>query len=358
MKKKIQLSWISWTNPSASGGKKVFFLGCLLFCFMQGKAQAWNLVWSDEFDSANVNSTSWTYDTGFSYNNELEYYTSRPQNVTIQNGNLLIIAKKEVYNGANYTSARLKTEGLETWTYGKFESKIKLPIGKGIWPAFWILGQSVGQIGWPKCGEIDIMEHINTEPLIYATMHWDNSGHKQSGSYTSCDVRQYHIYSIEWSAKAIEWFLDGNKFFETNIANNIDSTEELHLPFYVILNLAVGGNWPGNPDGTTPFPDTMFVDYVRVYQNIAVEEPSIADFRLGIVDLQIIKGKIYLSAPKSINMELKIYDLCGREKEVVCQGTLTKGNYTFTPNIKKSGVYFVRLTAGNSKETKKLILVK
>ncbi|MFA5033732.1 MAG: family 16 glycosylhydrolase [bacterium] len=341
--------------------RKLFF-SCLLFCFIQNKAQAWNLLWSDEFDSANVNPTNWTYDTGFSYNNELEYYTSRPKNVKIQNGNLLIIAKKEVYNGANYTSARLKTDGLQTWTYGKFEARIKLPVGKGIWPAFWLLGQSVNQIGWPKCGEIDIMEHINTETLIYGTMHWDNGGHQQSGSYTSCNVTQYHIYSIEWNANAIKWFLDGTKFFETNISGGINGTQELHLPFYIILNLAVGGNWPGNPDGTTPFPDTMFVDYVRVYEDVAVEEPSTGSLKpsLQAVDLKVIKDKIFLSVPNDYcpNTLITIYDLCGRPKETLYSGTLTKGNYTFTPVIKTNGIYFVKLSAHNFKETKKLVLIK
>jgi beta-glucanase (GH16 family) len=253
--------------------RKVFFI---LFCFsafIPLKAQNWNLVWSDEFNKSGAPDTSnWGNEVGLVRNKELQYYTyRRPENAVIKNGNLLIIGRKENYSAAGkkaeYTSASLTTDGKHSWTYGKFEARIKLPKGQGLWPAFWLLGQNIHQIRWPQCGEIDIMEHINNEEKNYGTMHWDNNGHKGYGGTVPCDVTKFHVYSIEWDKEAIKWFLDGNKYWEGNTKDNVNSTDEFHLPFYIILNLAIGGNWPKNPDSTTAFPDTMFVDYVRVYQN-------------------------------------------------------------------------------------------
>ncbi|GEP64157.1 hypothetical protein CBE01nite_19250 [Clostridium beijerinckii] len=233
----------------------------------------WNLAWSDEFNGTNINTSNWKYETGGDGwgNNELEYYTNRFENARIENGNLVIEARKENYNGMNYTSARLKSQGLKNWTYGKVEARMKLPAGQGVWPAFWMLGENISQVSWPKCGEIDIMEHINNESAIHGTIHWDSTGNNTHAQYGAAspniDVTQYHVYSIEWDASSIKWFVDGTQYLEANIANNINGTEEFHKPFFILFNLAVGGNWPGNPDGSTPFPAKMYVDYVRVYQH-------------------------------------------------------------------------------------------
>ncbi|WP_236897724.1 family 16 glycosylhydrolase [Clostridium beijerinckii] len=233
----------------------------------------WNLAWSDEFNGTNINTSNWKYETGGDGwgNNELECYTNRSENARIENGNLVIEARKENYNGMNYTSARLKSQGLKNWTYGKVEARMKLPAGQGVWPAFWMLGENISQVSWPKCGEIDIMEHINNESAIHGTIHWDSTGNNTHAQYGAAspniDVTQYHVYSIEWDASSIKWFVDGTQYLEANIANNINGTEEFHKPFFILFNLAIGGNWPGNPDGSTPFPAKMYVDYVRVYQH-------------------------------------------------------------------------------------------
>jgi beta-glucanase (GH16 family) len=229
----------------------------------------WNLVWSDEFNGSGINTSNWVFDTGTGSggwgNNELEYYTNRPENARIENGNLLIEARKEAYGGMGYTSARMKTKGLRQFTYGKIEARMKLPKGQGIWPAFWMLGSNIDQVGWPKCGELDIMENVNNGSNIYGTIHWDKSGHQYyTGQSSTIDVTQYHVYSVEWDASSIKWFVDGVKYWEANIT--INDTEEFHRPFFILLNLAVGGQWPGSPDGTTEFPAKMYVDYVRVYQ--------------------------------------------------------------------------------------------
>ena len=245
------------------------FLFCLVTCSAQKNEADWKLVWSDEFNYSGLPDTSvWGNEVGFIRNNELQYYTNRRiENSRVADGNLLIVGRKEPYKSASYTSASLVTDGKKSWTYGKVEARIKLPRGQGLWPAFWMLGQNIHTVGWPECGEIDIMEHINNEDLLYGTLHWLNEKHVSSGGTTSCDVTKYHNYSIEWNKEAVSLFLDGNKYWEINIKDGINSTEEFHKPHYIILNLAIGGDWPKSPDMTTSFPDTMFVDYVRVYQS-------------------------------------------------------------------------------------------
>lgn len=228
----------------------------------------WNLVWSDEFNGSSVNTADWNYEVGGGGwgNNELEYYTNG-NNAFIQNGALVIEARKENVGGYQYTSTRMTTKGKHEFTYGKIEARIALPSGQGLWPAFWMLGSNISTVGWPLCGEIDIMEHVNTVSTINGTIHWDSGGHASyGGTSTAADVTAYHIYTIEWNSSSIKWFLDGTQYVEANILNNINSTEEFHKPFFLLLNLAVGGNWPGSPDGSTVFPARMYVDYVRVYQ--------------------------------------------------------------------------------------------
>lgn len=235
------------------------------------QAAAYSLVWSDEFDGTSLNTSNWTYEIGTGSsgwgNNELEYYTNRPENISVSNGELRITARRENYNGSSYTSARIKTQGLRSFKYGRIEARIKLPKGQGLWPAFWMLGSNFTSVGWPNCGEIDIMEHVNNENNVHGTIHWDVNGYASYGTAShSVDVSQYHVYSIEWDEQSIKWFVDGVQYLEANIANNINGTDEFHKNFFLLLNLAVGGNWPGSPNSSTPFPSTMAVDYVRVYQ--------------------------------------------------------------------------------------------
>lgn len=232
-------------------------------------SDSWQLVWSDEFDGNSLNTDYWVYDIGTGEwgwgNNELQYYTNRKENVEVKNGNLIITARKENYGGMNYTSGRIKTKGKISWKYGKIEARIKIPTGQGVWPAFWMLGDNQDQVGWPKCGEIDIMEHVNNEPYVHGTIHWDYNGHQWYGNTSgNLDFSQYHVYSIEWDEKSIKWFVDGVQFNEADIT--INNTEEFHNSFFILLNLAIGGNWPGSPDASTTFPKQMFVDYIRVYQ--------------------------------------------------------------------------------------------
>jgi beta-glucanase (GH16 family) len=244
----------------------------------------WTHSWSDEFsgpDGSSPDSTKWTYDLGGDGwgNQELETYTSHPQNVQIQKGNLVITALQEPFTGAdgiarNYTSARLKTQNIFTQAYGRFEARIKIPKGQGIWPAFWLLGNDITQNGWPRCGEIDIMENIGREPGInHASLHGPSSLAPTSDLTAAIVLPvgqsyadDYHIYAVEWEPRTARFYVDSNSYATfTQSQWPAGGQWVFDHPFFIILNLAVGGVWPGNPDATTQFPQQLLVDYVRVY---------------------------------------------------------------------------------------------
>ena len=253
----------------------------------------WQLVGSDEFslpDGSSPDSSKWGYNTGGGGygNNELESYTSRTNNARIVGGNLIIEADKETYTGAdnikrNYTSARMLTQNKWSWTYGRFEARIKIPRGQGIWPAFWMLGNNIGSgVAWPTCGEIDIMENIgktSEQGIEHATLHGpQNGGDYNGGAGITRSTTlpggavlgdDFHIYAAEWTTNQIKFFLDTN-LFATITPANVPSggTWVFTAPEFIILNVAVGGNWPGAPDGTTVFPQQMLVDYVHVYSYV------------------------------------------------------------------------------------------
>ena len=244
----------------------------------------YTLAWSDEFSSANgsaPDATKWTYDLGGGGwgNQELESYTSRTQNVQIQNGNLVITALQENYTGSdgiarNYTSARLKTQNLFTQAYGRFEARIKIPKGQGIWPAFWMLGNDISQNGWPKCGEIDIMENIGREPgIVHGSLHGPSSVAHTSDSTSTVSLPpgksysdDFHIYAVEWEPGTVRFYVDSDNYATFTQAQWPGGGQWVFdHPFFMIINVAVGGVWPGSPDASTQFPQQMLVDYVRVY---------------------------------------------------------------------------------------------
>lgn len=244
-------------------------------------APKWHLVWDDEFNGAAgalPDASRWTFDLGGSGNgnHELETYTDRAANVQQRDGNLVITALKEDHMGPdgiprNYTSARIKTQGLFAQTYGRFEARIKMPLGKGIWPAFWMLGSDIDSVHWPQCGEIDIVENIDEAGISYSTLHGPGySGRKAISAKYALPAAQavnsaFHVYAVEWAPKDIKFFLDDHLVAERTPADLPSGTQWVYdHPFFLILNLAVGGDWPGNPDATTSFPQQMLVDYVRV----------------------------------------------------------------------------------------------
>jgi beta-glucanase (GH16 family) len=245
----------------------------------------WVLAWSDEFngpDGSRPDSTKWRFEVGGNGwgNHELEYYTNRPENSVVQGGNLVIRALKERFTGPHYvtrdyTSARITTQGLFDQAYGRFEARIKIPRGQGMWPAFWLLGSDIKELPWPACGEIDIMENIGKEPSsIHGSMH--GPGYSGDRAYTSIyklpgGVRisdDFHIFAIEWEPGVVRFYVD-QEWYATFTPSRLPSGMKwvFDHPFYIILNVAVGGDWPGPPDSTTAFPQEMLVDYVRVYKS-------------------------------------------------------------------------------------------
>ena len=238
--------------------------------------EGYRLVWHDEFDSNAVNTDFWEFEIGTGCpdlcgwgNNELQYY--RKENATVSDGILTIEAKNQVFLDRNYTSARMKTQGRQSFKYGRVDIRAMLPRGQGIWPALWMLGESISTIGWPGCGEIDIMEMIGgsgRENEVHGTVHWYDGRHTYSGGSYTLDsgtfADRFHVFSIIWDDKSIRWMVDDNLFHETDITPA--NMTEFHEEFFFIFNVAVGGTWPGNPDGSTIFPQRMRVDYIRVFQ--------------------------------------------------------------------------------------------
>jgi beta-glucanase (GH16 family) len=229
-------------------------------------SNGYELIWSDEFNGIAVDTGNWVYDIGGEGwgNHEQEYY--QPANATVEEGNLVITGKKETVGKNPFTSTRMKTKGKREFLYGKIEARIKMPVGEGLWPAFWMLGANIDSVDWPACGEIDIMEHINSDSLIFGTPHWNNDGHKMQGDTIASTPSAYHVYAIEWDSDAIRWYLDGKQFRVLDISNSINSTEEFHRPHFMLLNLAIGGDWPGQTIDESKIPAKMYVDYVRVYK--------------------------------------------------------------------------------------------
>jgi len=233
------------------------------------------LAWSDEFSGKIFNTASWTYETGGSGwgNNELEYYTNSVKNTFLTGGYLVIEARHETFGTNNYTSARLKTQDKKTFTYGRIDIRAKLPKGQGLWPALWMLGNNISQsgFGWPACGEIDIMELLGQNPqMVYGTAHWGIAGQgsiHHGGSYTSNDFSgSFHVFSLLWDASKLTFLVDDVSYYTVNKADVVGGSYPFDRPFFFILNVAVGGNWPGSPNSSTTFPQRMIVDYVRVFQ--------------------------------------------------------------------------------------------
>jgi hypothetical protein len=233
----------------------------------------YNLVWNDEFKGTAINTDNWVFETGTGSwgwgNNELQYY--RQQNAWVDGEVLTIEARKEQYMGSSYTSSRIKTQGKKSFKYGRVDIRALLPKGQGIWPALWMLGNDITSVGWPKCGEIDIMEMIGgsgRENQTHGTLHWDNNGHVYTGgSYTlptGTFADEYHVFTIIWDETLIKWYVNDIFFHQINITPN--HMTEFHNSYFFIFNVAVGGNWPGSPNASTVFPQQMKVDYIRVFQ--------------------------------------------------------------------------------------------
>lgn len=250
--------------------------------------QVYELVWSDEFDGTELDASSWEAQTGTGTayglpvgwgNNELQYYTNFSNNLEVSNGTLKITARQQNLGGQPYTSARIRTMGMRDFLYGRIEGRMKLPSTSGVWPAFWMLPTNSPYGGWASSGEIDIMESVNTATSMHGTIHYGNnwpSNQSRGGSFNDgTDFSDdFHVFALEWEPDELRWYIDGNEFFSLNsnqwfsAADTSNNRAPFDSQFHILLNVAVGGNWPGSPNGSASYPQTLEVDYVRVYQEI------------------------------------------------------------------------------------------
>lgn len=249
----------------------------IIFCFLitsicLGQTSKRKLVWEENFKDNSLNDKVWNYDLGDGCpeicgwgNNERQIYTN--QNHSIKNGNLLIEARK---TGDNYSSTRITTQGKKEFLYGRIEARAKLPVGKGIWPAFWMLGNNIKSVGWPKCGEIDILEYVGREPhFVYTSLHTESSfGNTINTKKTKIDTIEegFHIFAIDWTKDKIEFFVDNESVYTYNPKLKNDATWPYNQPFYIVVNMAIGGNFGGHEVDDTIFPQQFLIDYIKVYQ--------------------------------------------------------------------------------------------
>jgi beta-glucanase (GH16 family) len=243
--------------------------------YTPGEYPSMKLAWGDEFDGTALNSASWTHEIGNGCsvgicgwgNNESQVYTDKAENLIVDNGKLVITARQEV--GGGYTSARIKTENKRELKFGRIDVRAKLPKGQGLWPAIWMLGENIDIVGWPTCGEIDIMELRGGSPAtVDGTVHYNSDGYKYNSSSTTLSSgdfsEKFHVFSIVWDLNTITWYVDNKEFKRFNNSNI--ASWPFNKPFFFIMNVAVGGNYGGPPNGTTVFPQQMTVDYIRVFQ--------------------------------------------------------------------------------------------
>lgn len=321
------------------------YQGIITFLFFitqttfQGQ-MTWNLVWSEEFSGDALNEEVWNYEIGFGNsgwgNNELQYYRAGESNLTVADGKASIIAKQENFGSAEYTSARVQTKGKFDVQYGRIEARIKVPMGQGLWPAFWMLGSNIDAVGWPQCGEIDIMEHVNNETEVHGTIHWDNNGHQYQGGSISTDPTLFHNYAIEWDANQLRWYLDGILYYTRNIG--AAQYSEFHAPFFFIMNIAVGGNWPGSPDNTTVFPAVMEVDFIRVYEWSAI--PTAMDNNEENPEIQIVvqDNSILVKGISNEVQHVQIIDASGK----MIQRASLNGQKEIQLQSPAKGLYFIQ----------------
>lgn len=326
-----------------------------IFCLasFQSQAQNYSLWFAEEFNGIALDTSVWTPVIGDGCpnlcgwgNNELEYY--RAENATVANGNLSIEVKSESFGGRNYTSSRLITQNKIDFTYGVVEARIDMPEGQGIWPAFWMLSTNQPYGTWPASGEIDIVEMIgNQVQQAHGTAHYGNlwPDHQYQGSTHDIAVdftAGFHTYAIEWKEDTIRWFVDSVQYFELTAGDLSPYTWRFDDDFYLLLNCAVGGNWPGSPDSTTVFPQEMLVDYVRVYK--ADTSTNITQARFDDIKMypNPAINNIYFENLPSTPLSISIVDLNG--KYISSQNLQSD---TYDCSHLNEGLYLIEISDGS-----------
>ena len=366
---------------------------CLLviliaLCRIPLAAQDYELVWSDEFEGAALDESKWEFmlGNGMNYglptgwgNNESQWYLE--ENTTIENGHLVITAKKEIHSGCQYTSSRIRTRGLGDWTYGRFEFRAKMPVGQGLWVAIWMMPTDNVYGGWAASGEIDIMEYLGHETnRVHGTLHYGGPWpqNAQSGDdYTLSEgsfSEAFHDFALEWEQGVFRWFVNG-ELFQTQTSwytTNGDFPAPFDQRFHLIINLAVGGNWPGYPDQTTTFPQALEVDYARVYQqggSSVRNEKNTFPFHFFLDDNYPNPFNSGTTIPFRIResgyVRMCVYNESGRMVRVLTDGFYPEGVHETSwtgvdesGNVVPSGIYLYRIEADSHQEVKKALLLK
>lgn len=349
-----------------------------LCIFVTGNGQNWKLVWADEFDGDTLDTDLWSYmiGDGTEYgipgwgNNELQYY--QEENVKVANGVLTITAKRENVETKQFTSGRIRTIEKGDWTYGRFEFRAKMPEGQGIWPAIWMLPTDNSYGGWPASGEIDIMEYLGHDTTrVYGTIHYGGpQDYKSRGSdYVTDDTafnRTFHTFVLEWKEGQLSWFVDGEEFQKLGTGMWYSSAAAFPAPFnkrfHLLINLAVGGNWPGNPDPSTEFPQHLVVDYVRVYELVynRVDEKN-ADHELGQNRPNPFNdvSEISFSLRSEEQVLLDVFDSTGRKVRTLADRFFAPGTHTLTMDAGalEPGVYTYRLQTGRTSSVRQMLIL-
>ena len=377
---------IRWRIFYKSSDEKNFMrLLTILLCFAaSAAAQNWKLVWSDEFNGPHVDSTKWEFQIGdgTAYgipgwgNNELQWY--RQENATIANGILIITAKRETFAGRNYTSTRMRTLNKGDWKFGRIEMRAKLPFGQGLWPAFWMLPTDNVYGGWAASGEIDIMELVGHQPnRSYGTLHyggaWPNN--KSSGTSYTLPTKKFsddfHLFAIEWQAGEMRWHVD-DVHYQTQRSwwsAGGPFPAPFDQRFHILLNVAVGGNWPGDPDASTTFPQTMQVDYVRLYQDAGATAVEERDSRFLPKEFALHQNYpnpfnpttiIRYDLPQPDSVLLEIYDMSGQKVQTLINQSQRAGRHLipFDGRALSSSVYICKMRTTHFRQAFKMVLLR
>ncbi len=361
---------------------RFFLLSFLILIPVYMSAQNWQVVWHDEFEGESLNLEKWSFQTGTGSeyglidwgNDELQYY--REQNVTVSDGMLHITAKRESYNGKSYTSGRIRTIDKGDWTYCRIEFRAKMPLGKGLWAAVWMLPTDEEYGGWAASGELDIMEYLGDEHnVVHGTLHYGNAwpNNKQNGtSFTLSEgdfYSEFHDFTLEWVEGEMKWFVDG-QLYQTLDQGDWWSTggpfpAPFNKDFHLLINLAVGGNWPGNPVGTT-FPQDLVLDYIRVFQDLPIGiEEELAEGKMDSGLHQNIPNPFHLTTSIAYTIDqyehvrLEVYDATGRKVDTLVDGQRNPGTYSviFDGTDLAPGLYTCKFSSGDFQESKHVLRV-
>lgn len=371
-------------KPSTAALFQAAFMALCLVIFYQPQVQAqdWQLVWSDEFEGDELNMNNWEFQTGTGANyglinwgnNELQFYTDREENLYLQDGMLHIRAIQEEFNNRSYTSARIRSKNMADFTYGRFEARAKLPAGQGFWPAIWLLPTDNVYGVWPRSGEIDIMEGKGHEPdKVYGSIHygpeWPNNRYS-TGTYTLSEGSfhdEFHVFAIEWAPNIIRFYVNDQLYKLVTPSHTAPHNWPFDQRFHLLLNLAVGGNFSGNPDDTTEFPQELIIDYVRVYEDPElvsigddIEAPSGFTLKQNYPNPFNPTTQIEYNIPEATEVRLEVFNMMGQQVATLVNSRQSAGTHTvsFDGSDLASGIYLYRLTAGSQVLTQKMTLVK